>query len=139
MASDKPLIAINHLEGHALSPRLADASLHYPYLLLLVSGGTTGFPKGVMWRHEDIYRVLFGGTDFATGEPIESEHTHAERAVANTSPMVRLPIPPMIHGATQSATWMALFAGELPDWSVETRSSPLLSMQLWSVFATSSA
>ena len=39
MASDKPLIAVNHLEGHALSPRLADASLDYPYLLLLVSGG----------------------------------------------------------------------------------------------------
>jgi N6-L-threonylcarbamoyladenine synthase len=39
MASDKPLIAINHLEGHALSPRLADPSLDYPYLLLLVSGG----------------------------------------------------------------------------------------------------
>ncbi|KQM14784.1 tRNA (adenosine(37)-N6)-threonylcarbamoyltransferase complex transferase subunit TsaD [Novosphingobium sp. Leaf2] len=39
MAADKPLIAVNHLEGHALSPRLADASLAYPYLLLLVSGG----------------------------------------------------------------------------------------------------
>ena len=39
MASDKPLIAVNHLEGHALSPRLADPSLHFPYLLLLVSGG----------------------------------------------------------------------------------------------------
>ncbi len=39
MASDKPLIAVNHLEGHALSPRLADASLGFPYLLLLVSGG----------------------------------------------------------------------------------------------------
>jgi N6-L-threonylcarbamoyladenine synthase len=39
MASDKPLIAINHLEGHALSPRLADASLQFSYLLLLVSGG----------------------------------------------------------------------------------------------------
>jgi len=39
MASDKPLIAVNHLEGHALSPRLADASLEFPYLLLLVSGG----------------------------------------------------------------------------------------------------
>ena len=39
MAADKPLIAINHLEGHALSPRLADASLQFPYLLLLVSGG----------------------------------------------------------------------------------------------------
>ena len=39
MAADKPLIAINHLEGHALSPRLADPALEYPYLLLLVSGG----------------------------------------------------------------------------------------------------
>ncbi len=39
MASGKPLIAVNHLEGHALSPRLADASLQFPYLLLLVSGG----------------------------------------------------------------------------------------------------
>ena len=39
MAADKPLIAVNHLEGHALSPRLADPTLTYPYLLLLVSGG----------------------------------------------------------------------------------------------------
>lgn len=39
MASGKPLIAVNHLEGHALSPRLADAALQFPYLLLLVSGG----------------------------------------------------------------------------------------------------
>ena len=39
MASDKPLIAVNHLEGHALSPRLADPTLTFPYLLLLVSGG----------------------------------------------------------------------------------------------------
>ncbi|EDL48637.1 tRNA (adenosine(37)-N6)-threonylcarbamoyltransferase complex transferase subunit TsaD [Erythrobacter sp. SD-21] len=39
MASDVPLIAVNHLEGHALSPRLADASLDFPYALLLVSGG----------------------------------------------------------------------------------------------------
>ena len=38
-AAGKPLIAVNHLEGHALSPRLADASLQFPYLLLLVSGG----------------------------------------------------------------------------------------------------
>lgn len=39
MASGKPLIAVNHLEGHALSPRLADPALQFPYLLLLVSGG----------------------------------------------------------------------------------------------------
>jgi N6-L-threonylcarbamoyladenine synthase len=39
MASGKPLIAVNHLEGHALSPRLIDVDLEFPYLLLLVSGG----------------------------------------------------------------------------------------------------
>lgn len=39
MASALPLIAVNHLEGHALSPRLADPDLDFPYLLLLVSGG----------------------------------------------------------------------------------------------------
>jgi N6-L-threonylcarbamoyladenine synthase len=38
-AAGKPLIAVNHLEGHALSPRLAEAALEFPYLLLLVSGG----------------------------------------------------------------------------------------------------
>ncbi len=39
MASDRPLIAVNHLEGHALSPRLSDSSIEFPYALLLVSGG----------------------------------------------------------------------------------------------------
>ncbi|GFG70884.1 acyl-CoA synthetase [Mycolicibacter senuensis] len=86
-------------------PRSADD------IYLLYTGGTTGFPKGVMWRHEDIYRVLFGGTDFATGEPIADEHDLAKQAAANP-PMVRHPIPPMIHGATQSATWMSLFSGQ---------------------------
>ena len=38
-AAGKPLVAVNHLEGHALSPRLADRTLQFPYLLLLVSGG----------------------------------------------------------------------------------------------------
>ncbi len=39
LAADKPLVAVNHLEGHALSPRLVDPDLGFPYLLLLVSGG----------------------------------------------------------------------------------------------------
>ena len=80
-------------------------------IYLLYTGGTTGFPKGVMWRHEDIYRVLLGGTDFATGEFVADEYDHARQAAAGP-PMIRYPIPPMIHGATQSATWMALFSGQ---------------------------
>jgi N6-L-threonylcarbamoyladenine synthase len=39
LAAAKPLVAVNHLEGHALSPRLVDPDLNFPYLLLLVSGG----------------------------------------------------------------------------------------------------
>ena len=80
-------------------------------IYLLYTGGTTGFPKGVMWRHEDIYRVLLGGTDFATGQFVADEYDHAKQAAAGP-PMIRFPIPLMIHGATQSATWMALFAGQ---------------------------
>ena len=80
-------------------------------IYLLYTGGTTGFPKGVMWRHEDIYRVLFGGTDFATGEHVKDEHDLA-KAAAENPPMIRYPIPPMIHGATQSATWMSIFSGQ---------------------------
>ncbi|WP_448578636.1 tRNA (adenosine(37)-N6)-threonylcarbamoyltransferase complex transferase subunit TsaD [Thermaurantiacus sp.] len=38
-AAGKPLVAVNHLEAHALSPRLVDPGLGFPYLLLLVSGG----------------------------------------------------------------------------------------------------
>jgi N6-L-threonylcarbamoyladenine synthase len=39
LSAGKPLIAVNHLEGHALSPRLVDRGLDFPYLLLLASGG----------------------------------------------------------------------------------------------------
>ncbi len=39
LATGKPLIAVNHLEGHALSPRLVNPDLDFPYLLVLVSGG----------------------------------------------------------------------------------------------------
>ncbi|HWT12401.1 MAG TPA: tRNA (adenosine(37)-N6)-threonylcarbamoyltransferase complex transferase subunit TsaD [Allosphingosinicella sp.] len=39
LAGGKPLVALNHLEAHALSPMLSDPDLAFPYLLLLVSGG----------------------------------------------------------------------------------------------------
>ena len=77
----------------------------------LYTGGTTGFPKGVMWRHEDFWRVLCGGIDFVTGEFVADEYDLSKAAAAN-APMIRYPIPPMIHGATQSATWMSIFSGQ---------------------------
>ena len=68
MAGDKPLLAINHLEGHALSPRLADASLEFPYALLLVSGGHCQ-----LLRVEGVgkYRRLATTIDDALGEAFD--------------------------------------------------------------------
>lgn len=68
MASDTPLIAINHLEGHALSPRLVDPELKFPYLLLLVSGGHCQ-----ILRVEGVgnYRRLATTIDDALGEAFD--------------------------------------------------------------------
>ncbi len=68
MASDKSLIAINHLEGHALSPRLADAGLQFPYLLLLVSGGHCQL---LVVQGVGSYRRLGTTIDDALGEAID--------------------------------------------------------------------
>lgn len=67
-AAGKPLIAVNHLEGHALSPRLADATLQFPYLLLLVSGGHCQL-LGVTGVGQ--YRRLATTIDDAVGEAFD--------------------------------------------------------------------
>lgn len=79
-------------------------------IYMLYTGGTTGSPKGVMWRHEDIWRVLGGGINFMTGEYVEDEWGLAKMGAENP-PMTRMPIPPMIHGGAQWATFQSLFGG----------------------------
>ena len=68
MAGDKPLLAVNHLEGHALSPRLADPTLAYPYCLLLVSGGHCQLLEV---RGVGDYRRLATTIDDALGEAFD--------------------------------------------------------------------
>jgi acyl-CoA synthetase (AMP-forming)/AMP-acid ligase II len=78
---------------------------------LLYTGGTTGMPKGVIWRHEDVWRTLGGGINFMTGEPLENEYVQAELGKV-TGGMVRLCLAPLIHGNAQWAALMALFGGD---------------------------
>ena len=68
LASGKPLVAVNHLEGHALSPMLSDPDLAFPYLLLLMSGGHCQllFVLGV-----GRYRRLATTIDDAAGEAFD--------------------------------------------------------------------
>jgi N6-L-threonylcarbamoyladenine synthase len=68
LAAGKPLIAVNHLEGHALSPRLADPDLQFPYLLLLVSGGHCQLLEV---RGVGDYRRLATTIDDAAGEAFD--------------------------------------------------------------------
>jgi N6-L-threonylcarbamoyladenine synthase len=68
LAAGKPLIAVNHLEGHALSPRLADPDLQFPYLLLLVSGGHCQLLEV---RGLGDYRRLATTIDDAAGEAFD--------------------------------------------------------------------
>jgi N6-L-threonylcarbamoyladenine synthase len=67
-ASGKPLMAVNHLEGHALSPRLSDPTLEFPYLLLLVSGGHCQL---LHVRGVGCYRRLATTIDDAAGEAFD--------------------------------------------------------------------
>jgi N6-L-threonylcarbamoyladenine synthase len=68
LSTGKPLIALNHLEGHALSPMLSEPDLAFPYLLLLVSGGHCQllFVEGV-----GRYRRLATTIDDAAGEAFD--------------------------------------------------------------------
>jgi N6-L-threonylcarbamoyladenine synthase len=68
LAAGKPLIAVNHLEGHALSPRLIDGELDFPYLLLLASGGHCQLLEV---RGVGQYRRLATTIDDAAGEAFD--------------------------------------------------------------------
>jgi N6-L-threonylcarbamoyladenine synthase len=68
LAHDKPLIAVNHLEGHALSPRLAEGGATFPYLLLLVSGGHCQF---IAVLDVGVYRRFGSTIDDALGEAFD--------------------------------------------------------------------
>ena len=64
---NKPFIAVNHLEGHALSP-LLNSKLNYPYLLLLISGGHSQF---LMVNNLGEYKRLGTTIDDALGEAFD--------------------------------------------------------------------
>ncbi len=66
-ATGKPLVGVNHLAGHALTPRLTDG-LAFPYLMLLVSGGHCQF---LLVEGPDRFRRLGGTIDDAPGEAFD--------------------------------------------------------------------
>ncbi|TLF98312.1 acyl-CoA synthetase [Nocardia cyriacigeorgica] len=80
-------------------------------LYVLYTGGTTGMPKGVLWRQHDVFMAACGGRDNYSGAVIESYDVVAARALSN--PGARLMIlAPLIHGAAQWAVLTAMTTGQ---------------------------
>ncbi|WP_330250036.1 acyl-CoA synthetase [Nocardia sp. NBC_00565] len=79
-------------------------------LFMMYTGGTTGRPKGVMWRQEDMWRVLGGGIDFYTGEPVSDEYQQS-RVGAQGESSTWFVLPPLIHAAAMMPTFAALLSG----------------------------
>ncbi|MFP5255632.1 MAG: acyl-CoA synthetase [Acidimicrobiia bacterium] len=80
---------------------------------VIYTGGTTGMPKGVVWRHEDVFFALGGGIDAYTNEPVADEWTLAEKAKAVEAPLRSLNLPPLMHGAAQWGFLRFAFEGNL--------------------------
>jgi N6-L-threonylcarbamoyladenine synthase len=106
-AAGKPLVAVNHLEGHALSPRLADPRLDFPYLLLLVSGGHCQL---LLVEGVGRYRRLATTIDDAAGEAFDKTAKllglgypggpAVERAAADGNPKA-VPLPRPLLGTDE--------------------------------------
>jgi acyl-CoA synthetase (AMP-forming)/AMP-acid ligase II len=77
---------------------------------VLYTGGTTGMPKGVVWRHEDVFFALGGGIDQTTGAKAEKPSDMIARAAA-PGPSNYFSIAPLMHGATQWSVMGRTFVG----------------------------
>jgi acyl-CoA synthetase (AMP-forming)/AMP-acid ligase II len=78
---------------------------------ILYTGGTTGMPKGVVWRHEDVLFALGGGIDILSGDRAQAPGDLVARGRKLGFALTFLPIAPLMHGATQWAVMGQSFQG----------------------------
>ncbi|MBV9512881.1 MAG: acyl-CoA synthetase [Mycobacteriaceae bacterium] len=80
-------------------------------LYVLYTGGTTGLPKGVLWRQHDIFVTSFGGRDLVGGGVMASYEGIVSRAAENPGTKIMI-LPPLMHGAAQWGAMTAITTGQ---------------------------
>jgi fatty-acyl-CoA synthase len=90
-------------------------------LYILYTGGTTGMPKGVLWRQHDIFRAAMGGRTYGTWELVKS-YEHLAGRVLPTGDVRVMSIPPLMHGAAQWACFYYMAMGATVVFPTNTRS-----------------
>lgn len=116
IADDLPDLAHRVVIGSDYEAALAAASAERNFaprspddLYLIYTGGTTGMPKGVMWRHEDL---IFGALNASRFDlPVDSPEQFATEAAANPGPLRLMALGPMMHGGGQWIMGNAHVAG----------------------------
>ncbi|MFC9279457.1 acyl-CoA synthetase [Streptomyces collinus] len=78
---------------------------------IIYTGGTTGMPKGVMWRQEDLFFAGLGG-GAPTGEPVRTPGELAERVAAGGSGITFFPTPPLMHGTSTLTAFIGFGFGQ---------------------------
>ncbi|WP_328908347.1 acyl-CoA synthetase [Streptomyces sp. NBC_00234] len=87
------------------APRSADDQF------IIYTGGTTGMPKGVMWRQEDLFFSGLGG-GAPTGEPVKTPQELAERVAAGGEGITFFPTPPLMHGTSTLTAFIGFNFGQ---------------------------
>ncbi|MFD5986221.1 acyl-CoA synthetase [Streptomyces cyaneofuscatus] len=91
--------------SRGFEPRSADDQF------IIYTGGTTGMPKGVMWRQEDLFFSGLGG-GAPTGEPVKSPQELAERVAAGGDGITFFPTPPLMHGTSTLTAFIGFNFGQ---------------------------
>ncbi|WP_405926820.1 acyl-CoA synthetase [Streptomyces sp. NBC_00035] len=109
-ATSPPLVDFANAEA-AGSPERGFPARSADDQFIIYTGGTTGMPKGVMWRQEDLFFSGLGG-GAPTGEPVKSPEELAERVAAGGEGITFFPTPPLMHGTSTLTAFIGFNFGQ---------------------------